>query len=49
MRAFESYSKNATLALGIAHAEHVRGHLDEGAQWAKRAIAPIDRPPRDTS
>jgi tetratricopeptide (TPR) repeat protein len=39
MRAFESDPNNATLALGIAHAEHVRGHLDEAAQWAKRAIA----------
>jgi hypothetical protein len=38
-RAFEADPNNAVLALAIAHAEHVRGHVAETAQWAGRAIA----------
>lgn len=38
-RAFAADSSNASLALAIAHAEHVRGRLAEGATWAKRALA----------
>jgi hypothetical protein len=38
-RAFEANPNNAALALGIAHAEHVRGHFAESAQWANRALA----------
>ena len=38
-RAFDADPTNARLALAIAHAEHVRGHFDEAAQWAKRALA----------
>jgi tetratricopeptide (TPR) repeat protein len=38
-RAFEADPNNASLALGIAHAEHVRGHFAESAQWASRALA----------
>jgi len=37
--AFEADPSNAALALGIAHAEHVRGHFAESAQWANRALA----------
>ncbi|HVV53032.1 MAG TPA: hypothetical protein VHO06_25455, partial [Polyangia bacterium] len=38
-RAFSADPSNAALALGVAQAEHARGHLDEAAQWAKRALA----------
>jgi tetratricopeptide (TPR) repeat protein len=38
-QAFEADPNNAVLALAIAHAEHVRGHVAECAQWAKRALA----------
>ena len=37
-RAFEANPVDAGLALAIAHAEHVRGHFDDAAQWAKRAL-----------
>ena len=36
--AFEADPRNATLALGIAHAEYVRGHREAAAQWAQRAL-----------
>ena len=49
MRAFESDPKNATLALGIAHAEHVRGHLDEARSGRSARSRSIRRPLRDTS
>jgi predicted Zn-dependent protease len=38
-RAFDADPTNAALALAVAQAEHARGHLSEGAQWAKRALA----------
>jgi tetratricopeptide (TPR) repeat protein len=38
-RAFEAAPTNAALALAVGQAEHARGHLTEGAQWAKRALA----------
>jgi tetratricopeptide (TPR) repeat protein len=37
-RAFDADPRNASLALGIAHAEHVRGRGAEAAQWAQRAL-----------
>jgi tetratricopeptide (TPR) repeat protein len=38
-RAFALHPNDASLAMAVAHAEHARGHLPEGAQWAKRALA----------
>lgn len=38
-RAFAADPGNASLALAVAHAEHARGHFDEAAQWARRALA----------
>lgn len=38
-REFDANPTNARLALAIAHAEHVRGHGAEAAQWAKRALS----------
>jgi hypothetical protein len=38
-RAFALHPDDAALALAVAHAEHARGHLAEGAQWAKRALS----------
>jgi tetratricopeptide (TPR) repeat protein len=38
-RAFAADPKNASLALAVAQAEHAHAHLDEAAQWAKRALA----------
>jgi Flp pilus assembly protein TadD len=38
-RAFEADPNNATLALGIAHAAHVRGRFADAAVWARRALA----------
>jgi tetratricopeptide (TPR) repeat protein len=38
-RAFALHPNDPTLALAVAHAEHAHGHLLEGAQWAKRALA----------
>ena len=38
-RAFDENPTNARLALAIAHAEHVRGHGADAAQWAKRALS----------
>lgn len=38
-RAFARHPNDATLALAVAHAEHAHAHLDEAAQWAKRALA----------
>ncbi len=38
-RAFALHPGDASLALAVAHAEHAHGHLAEGAQWAKRALA----------
>jgi len=38
-RAFALHPNDPTLALAVAHAEHAHGHLSEGAQWAKRALA----------
>jgi hypothetical protein len=38
-RAFEASPTDARLALAIGHAEHVRGHFAEAAQWATRALA----------
>jgi hypothetical protein len=38
-RVFETNPNDARLALAIGHAEHVRGHLAESAQWAARALA----------
>jgi tetratricopeptide (TPR) repeat protein len=38
-RAFEADSKDASLAMAIAHAAHVRGRFAEAAQWARRALA----------
>jgi tetratricopeptide (TPR) repeat protein len=36
---FDANPTDATLALGIAQAEHARGRFDESAQWARRALA----------
>jgi len=38
-RAFAADPHNASLALAVAQAEHAHAHLDEAAQWAKRALA----------
>jgi hypothetical protein len=38
-RAFVLHPDDAALALAVAHAEHAHGHLAEGAQWARRALA----------
>jgi tetratricopeptide (TPR) repeat protein len=38
-RAFDANPTDARLALAIGHAEHVRGHFAEAAQWATRALA----------
>ncbi|HXJ18683.1 MAG TPA: hypothetical protein VMT03_00510 [Polyangia bacterium] len=38
-RAFALHPNDSALALAVAHAEHAHGHLAEGAQWAKRALA----------
>ncbi len=38
-REFDANPTSARLALAIAHAEHVRGHGADAAQWAKRALS----------
>jgi hypothetical protein len=38
-RAFDAEPRNATLALAVAHAAHVRGRTAEAAQWARRALS----------
>jgi len=38
-RAFAAHPDDGALALAVAQAEHAHGHLAEGAQWAKKALA----------
>jgi tetratricopeptide (TPR) repeat protein len=38
-QAFAADPTNASLALAVAQGEHAHAHLDEAAQWARRALA----------